>query len=142
MEVEAWQVRPLGSESTFGLRTTMTEQVAGGAGHPSSKADTRGRAAKVATRPYSQPDALIGWFCVAVGLAGGGMGVFLEGGPQGLKTALVALVLSGLAAFVAGVVTLVGRRWIQGPLLIVAGMGLVGIAMWVFIAAASVAVHA
>lgn len=46
----------------------MTEQVAGGAGHPSSKADTPLRAVKVATRPYSGPAALIGWFCVAAGL--------------------------------------------------------------------------
>lgn len=116
----------------------MTEQVAGGAGHPSSKAGTPLRAIKVATRPYSGPAALIGWFCVAAGLAGGGMGIFQEGGPQGLGTALVALVLGGLSAFVAGFVTLAGRRWIQGPLLIVAGMGLAGIAVLLLVAVGSV----
>ncbi|OAI71412.1 hypothetical protein RSP797_12630 [Ralstonia solanacearum] len=65
-------------------------------------------------------------------------GLFQERGKQGFEIALVALTLGGLSAFVAGIVTLVGRRWIQGALLIVAGMGLVGIAVLLLIAAGSV----
>ncbi|AXW17359.1 hypothetical protein CJO96_23390 (plasmid) [Ralstonia solanacearum] len=81
---------------------------------------------------------LIGWLIVAIGVAGCWSGLFQERGRQGFEIALEALVVSSLFAFVAGVVTLAGRRWIQGALLVVAGMGLAGMEVLLVIAVGSV----
>ena len=116
----------------------MKEQVAGGPTHSGSKGETRVGDVDVVTRQSSGPAALIGWYCVAAGVAGGCMGFFQERGPEGFVIGLVALVLGGLSAFVVGVATLVGRRWIQGPLLIVAGLGMAWIPVQLFVAVGSV----
>ncbi|MFC0583293.1 hypothetical protein [Ralstonia solanacearum] len=116
----------------------MTEQIIDGANPTASNADTQVGGGTGTTRPYSGPAALIGWCSVAAGVAISWSGLFQERGKQGFEIALVALTLGGPSAFVAGIVTLVGRRWIQGALLIVAGMGLVGIAVLLIIAVGSV----
>ncbi|WP_426926546.1 hypothetical protein [Ralstonia pseudosolanacearum] len=115
----------------------MTEQVVDGANHPGNSATTRIEVSPAA-QPVSGPAALIGWLSIAAGVAGCWWGLYQERGPRGFEIALVALIVSSLSAFVAGVVTLAGRRWIQGALLVVGGMGLVGIAVLFVIAVGSV----
>lgn len=77
-------------------------------------------------RRYSGVAAVIGWCSAAASVIGSGLGLVL-GGELMFSVLLFSTAIGGLLTFVAGIVTVCGRRRAQGGALVVVGALLLGL---------------